>query len=159
MKQNSDSQKTKWTTQEKQTFRLVLLRRLFAYLSAGLVISALIGGLYQDRLHFIWGLCAAGAILIAMAWWEYLRITNSLPFRQSKKAKKPTVPYILRKEKEKKRRKPAFLQNAEDFEDDLTPYTTADMEILGEKRRALALILARTAAGVLLFVLSFVIHQ
>lgn len=159
MKQKPDPKKTEWTVQEKQTFRLVLLRHLSAYFSAGLVISALLGGLYQDRLHFIWGLCAAGAILLAMGWWEYLRITDSLPFRSRKKAKKTTVPYILRKEKEKKRHKPAFLQNAEDFEDDLTPYTTADMEILGEKRRAYALILARIAAGVLLFVLSFVIHQ
>ena len=94
-----------------------------------------------------------------MGWWEYLRVTDSLPFRRQKKAKKPAVPFILRKDKEKKRYKPAFLQNAEDFEDDLTPYTTADMEILSEKSRSSVLITARVAAGVLLFILSFVIPQ
>ncbi|MBQ7921136.1 MAG: hypothetical protein IJ325_00970 [Clostridia bacterium] len=159
MKQKPDAQKSSWTAREKSTFRLVLIRRLFGYLSTGLVVSAILGGLYRDRLHFIWGLCAAGAICIAMGWWEYLRITDSLPFRKRKKDSKNHVPYILRKDKEKKRHKPAFLQNAEDFDDDLTPYTTADMEILGEKRRAYAFIAARISAGLLLFILSFVIHQ
>lgn len=152
-------QKPNVTPQEKRAFRLVLFRRMGGYLGTGLVIAALLGGLYRDRLHFIWGLCAAGAVLIGMGWWEYLRLTDSLPFRRLKKGKKPTVPYILRKEKEKKRHKPAFLQNAEEFEDDLTPFTTADMGLLGEKRRAYALIAARVAAGALLFVLSFVIPQ
>jgi len=145
--------------QNANTFRLILFRRIFSYLSVGLVISAILGGLYQDRLHFIWGLCAVGAILIAMGWWKYLQATDSLPFRYPKRTKKSKVPYILRKEKERKRHKPAFLQNAEDFEDDLTPYTTADMECLDKKQHASVLIIARVAAGILLFALSFVIHQ
>jgi len=159
VKQKPDSHNAGLSPQDKKTFRLVLFRHMCGYLGTGLVISAILGGLYQDRLHFVWGLCAAGAVLLAMGWWEYLRVTDSLPFRQQKKAKKPAVPFILRKDKEKKRYKPAFLQNAEDFEDDLTPYTTADMEILSEKNRSSVLITARVAAGVLLFILSFVIPQ
>jgi len=158
VKQKPDTLKTPSAPQEKQVFRLVLIRRMFGYLSTGLVISAILGGLYGDRLHFIWGLCASGAVCIAMGWWEYLRLTDSLPFGRRKKEKKLSVPYILRKEKEKKRHKPAFMQNAEDFEDDLTPYTTADLEVLSEKKRSHALIAARLISGVLLFVLSFVIH-
>ena len=159
MKQKPDSHNAGLSPKDKKVFRLVLFRRMCGYLGTGLVISAILGGLYQDRLHFVWGLCAAGAVLLAMGWWEYLRVTDSLPFRRQKKAKKPAVPFILRKDKEKKRYKPAFLQNAEDFEDDLTPYTTADMEILSEKSRSSVLITARVAAGVLLFILSFVIPQ
>ena len=159
MKQHSDPVGSDTPKQDKRNFRLILFRRTFGYFGTGLVISALLGGLYGDRLRFIWGLCAVGAVLIGMGWWEYLRITDSLPFRRRKSAKKPAVPYILRKEKEKKRHKPAFLQNAEDFEDDLTPYTTADPELLTDKKRSFVLILSRIAAGVLLFLISFLIPQ
>ena len=50
---------------EAKTYRLVLFRRTFSYFGTGLVISAIVGGLYRDRMHFIWALCAVGAILIA----------------------------------------------------------------------------------------------
>ena len=146
------------TEAEKRTYRLVLFRRTFAYLGTGLVVSALIGGLYGDRMHFIWALCAIGAVLIAFGWWEYLRVTDTLHFLAKRKKKdKEKVPYALRKEKEKRAHKPAFLQKAEDFEDDLTPYTTADEEILSEKRRRYALVISRMAAGAILLILSFFI--
>lgn len=156
-KNNSHSPKI--SPEEKRNFRLVVFRLLCRYLGIALVISAVLGGLYRDRLHFIYGLCAAGAVLIAMGWWEYLRLTDSLPFRGRKKDKKASVPYLLRKEKEKKRYKPAFLQKAEDFEDDLTPSTTADMEVLDTQKRAYALIISRIGSGVVLFILSFIIPQ
>ena len=152
MKQKNNPQKTEFTQEQKRNYRLILFRLLFRYIGIGLVISATLGGLYQDRIHFIYGLCAVGAVLIAMGWWEYLRITDSLPFRPRKKATKPSVPYLLRKDKEKKRYKPSFMQNAEDFEDDLTHCTTADAELLDEKKRAHALILSRMGAGVILFI-------
>ena len=147
------------TADEKKKYRLVLLRRTFSYLSAGLVLSAVIGGLYGDRMHFIWALCASGAVLIGMGWWEYLRVTESFSFIGRKKAKKEEVPYSLRKEKEKKRHKPAFLQKSEDFEDDLTPYTAVDTDFFTEKQLSWSLVIARIAAGVLLFAASFVIPQ
>lgn len=147
------------TPHEAKTYRLVLFRRTFSYVGTGLVLSAIVGGLYDDRLHFIWALCAVGAILIAFGWFEYLKMTDSLPFFRKSKAKKAKVPYALRKEKEAKRHKPAFMQKSEDFEDDLTPQTTADVEIFSERRRSYALIISRVAAGILLLITSFVIPQ
>ena len=140
-------------------YRLVIFRRSFSYLGIGLVISALVGGLYSDRMHFIWALCAVGAILIAYGWFEYLKLTDSLPFFRKTKQKKTKAPYAWRKEKEIKRHKPSFMQRGEDFEDDLTPQTTADIEIFSEKHRSYALIISRVSAGVLLLILSFVIPQ
>ncbi len=144
---------------DKKTFRLLIFRRTFSYLGIGLVVSAIVGGLYQDTLHFIWALCAAGAIFIAMGWFEYLRATDSLPILKRKRTKPPKAPYIWRRDKQNKHHKPAFMQSAEDFEDDLTPYTTADAEILSEKLRSRAVIISRIAAGVLALIASFCIPQ
>jgi len=142
---------------DKRKFRLVLFRRIFSYLGTGLVISALLGGIYRDRIHFIWGLCAVGAILIGWGWYEYLKMTGSFAFLGRKKPKNDKVPYILRKDRAKKTHKPAFMQKAEDFEDDLTPYTTADTEVFSEKQVKTILIVSRIASGVLLFLISFFI--
>lgn len=147
------------TPSDRAAYRRVLLRRTFSYLGTGLVISAIVGGLYRDRMHFIWALCAAGTIFIAYGWIEYLKMTDSLPFFHKKKAKKVKTPFIWRGKKQEKRHKPAFMQTAEDFEDDLTPQTVADMEIFSEKLRSLALIISRVAAGIILLILSFVIPQ
>ena len=144
---------------DKAVFRRVLLRRTFSCFGTGLVLSAIVGGLYRDRMHCIWALCAAGAIFIAYGWFEYLKMTDSLPFFRRSKPKKPKVPYALRKEKQAKHHKPAFMQRSEDFEDDLTPQTVADIEIFSEKRRSAALIISRIAAGILLLIASFVIPQ
>ena len=54
----------KLTSAEAKTYRLVLFRRTFSYFGTGLVISAIVGGLYRDRMHFIWALCAVGEILV-----------------------------------------------------------------------------------------------
>ena len=140
-------------------YRRVILRRTFSYLGAGLVISAIVGGLYRDRMHFIWALCAIGAIFLAYGWLEYLKMTDSLPFFHTKKAKNIKTPFIWRNQKQKKWHKPAFMQNSEDFEDDLTAQTIADIEIFSEKRQSVALIISRVAAGILLLIASFVIPQ
>ena len=147
------------TPSDRAVYRRVLLRRTFSYLGTGLVISAIVGGLYRDRMHFIWALCAAGTIFIAYGWIEYLKMTDSLPFFHKKKAKKVKTPFIWRNQKQEKHHKPAFMQTAEDFEDDLTPQTIADMEIFSEKRRSIALIISRVAAGIILLILSFLIPQ
>lgn len=147
------------TPQEAKTYRLVLFRRTFSYFGTGLVVSAIVGGLYRDRMHFIWALCAVGAILIAFGWFEYLKLTDSLPFFRKTKDKKIKTPYAWRKGKESKRHKPAFMQKGEDFEDDLTPHTTADIEIFSQRRRSFVLIISRIAAGILLLIASFVIPQ
>ncbi len=153
----SAKNKTPWTAAEKRTYRLILTRRTFACLGTALVLSAVVGGLYGDRMHFVWSLCAAGAILIALGWWEYLKVTETLHFLKKRKAKKVKAPFSLRKNKGSTAHKPAFLQKAEDFEDDLTPQTTADEELFSEKERQYALVLSRIAAGVLLLITSFFI--
>ena len=51
------------------------------------------------------------------------------------------------------------MQRAEDFEDDLTPYITADTELLDERQRSLALVISRLAAGAALIVISLLIPQ
>ena len=151
--------KPPFSDRERRAWRLILLRRGFGYLGVGLVCSAIVGGLYADRLHFIWGLCAAGAILIAYGWFEYLRMTDSLPFFKKTKQKKAKTPYAWRRDKQSGGYKPAFMQRAEDFEDDLTPYTTADTELLDERQRSLALVISRLAAGAALIVISLLIPQ
>ena len=158
-KDKKDKKQPLLTEQDKKTLRLILLRRTFSYLGTGLVCSAVVGGLYGDRLHFVWALCAAGAIFIAFGWLEYLKMTDSLPFLGKSKRKKTKAPYIWRNQKQQKHHKPAFLQNAEDFEDDLTPETTPDMELLSQKQRSAALVVSRIAAGLLLIIISFVIPQ
>ena len=145
------------TPSDRAVYRRVLLRRTFSYLGTGLVLSAVVGGLYRDRMHFIWALCAIGSIFIAFGWFEYLKLTDSLPFFHQSKQKKIKTPYAWRKEKEIKKHKPAFMQKSEDFEDDLTPQMTADVEIFSERRRSFALIISRVAAGIILLILSFVI--
>ena len=140
-------------------YRRVILRRTFSHFGAGLVISAIVGGLYRDRMHFIWALCAIGAIFLAYGWLEYLKMTDSLPFFHTKKAKNIKTPFIWRNQKQKKWHKPAFMQNSEDFEDDLTAQTIADIEIFSEKHQSVALIISRAAAGILLLIASFVIPQ
>lgn len=153
------SPENKLTPSEAKTYRLVLFRRTFSCFGTGLVLSAIVGGVYRDKMHFIWALCAIGAILVALGWFEYLKMTDSLPFFHNSKKKKIKTPYAWRKDKEIKRHKPAFMQKGEDFEDDLTPQTTADVEIFSEKRRSFALIISRVAAGILLLIASFVIPQ
>ena len=76
------------TPDEAKVYRLVLFRRTFSYLGTGLVLSAIVGGLYRDRMHFIWALCAIGSIFIAFGWFEYLKLTDSLPFFHQSKQKK-----------------------------------------------------------------------
>ena len=51
------------------------------------------------------------------------------------------------------------MQKAEDFEDDLTPYTAVDTDLFNEKQLTWSLVISRIAAGVLLFAASFVIPQ
>ena len=158
-KDKKDKKQSLLTEQDKKTLRLILLRRTFSYLGTGLVCSAVVGGLYGDRLHFVWALCAAGAIFIAFGWLEYLKMTDSLPLFRKSKRKKTKAPYIWRNQKQQKPHKPAFMQNAEDFEDDLTSETTPDMERLSQKQRSAALVVSRIAAGLLLIIISFIIPQ
>ena len=144
---------------EKKNFRRVILRRTMTYLGIGLVGSAIVGGLYGDRLHFTWALCAFGGLFLAWGWFTYLAADPTSVLHRYKAAKKKEnkVPYALRGKKTKSRRKnPAFLRGNEDFDDDLAAETAVDEEMLGEKEREKAIIVSRLAAGILLFLVSLV---
>ena len=150
---------------DKSLFRRILLRRTAKYTGAGLVAGALVGGLYGDRMHFIWALCAAGALFIAWGWFSYLAAdptspVHRMPCRRGKggwPGKRNRVPYALRKDKKTHQAKPAFLRGNEDFDDDLVSATAVDEERLSDKERAKLAVLARAAAGALLLILSFIL--
>ena len=142
---------------EKKHFRRVILRRSMTYLGSGLVGSALVGGLYGDRLHFTWALCAFGGLLLAWAWFTYLAADPSSVLHRWKswEKKKKQVPYALRRdEKRSHRANPAFLRGNEDFDDDLAAETAVDEEILSEKEKERAVIISRLIAAVLFFLIS-----
>ena len=143
--------------QEKKHFRRVILRRTMSYTGIGLVTAALVGGLYGDRLHFTWALCAAGGLFLAWGWFTYLASDPSsvLSRWKMKRKNKTEVPYALRRGEAKKHpAKPAFLRGNEDFDDDLAARTAVDWEILSGKEKTKALIASRIAAAALLFLIS-----
>lgn len=144
-------------TFEKGKFRLAITKRSFSLLSAALVISAVTGGLYKDRIHFIFALCALGAVYFAVGWFKYLILTDERR-KTNKKNKKSDVPYSLKKDKnEKTSHKPAFLRSSDEFNDDLSGKTAVDEEIFDEKTREYIKIYSYALAGILLFVISFII--
>ncbi len=132
-------------------WRLFVFRRSMALLSAALVLCALIAGAYQSRVYFTFAAAAGGVLLGARAWWAYLRWKDGKPLERTG----DRVPRMLRGQKEKKRRKPAFLMDSRDFDDDLTAYTAAEAEDFTEREGSLALIWSSLLSGAVLTVLSF----
>ena len=134
-------------------WRLLVFRRAMLHLGVALVVSALIAGAYQSRVHFMFAACAAGVLLTARAWWDYCRMRDGKPLA----AERDKVPYILRRDKGARRHRPAFLMNSEDFDDDLTPYTTAAEEDFDENELRRAHIAAYLLSGALMIVISAVL--
>ncbi len=48
--------------------------KTFKMLSFCLLSSAIVGGLYGDRLHFHYGLSFSGALCLMLSWFDYLRL-------------------------------------------------------------------------------------
>ena len=138
-----------------EKIRRIRLKKTGRLLAGGLVISALLGGLYEDRLHFVFGLSACGSLLLAAGWFLYLKLTGD--FRWLKKRERKKVPYYLRREKEERPARAAFLRDSADFDDDLNAATSTDEEDLSEEERQRNRIFACTAAGAALLLLSCVI--
>ena len=145
------------TRQERKRYLRVIYARTFRLFGIGLVISALVGGLYGDPMYTVWALCAIGSILLCLGWFGYLKLEGMeiVPFRAPKA--RPRVPYIHRRFKDKRPHRPAFRKDSRDFDDDLTAATAVDQEAFPERQAAMANVWAKAAAGVLLFVLSFLI--
>lgn len=136
--------------------RRIRLKKTASLLSVCLLLSAAAGGLYGDRLHFVFGLSACGAVLLAAGWFSYLKLTGEFPWLKKREKKK--VPYYLRKEKEERPKKASFLQDSGDFDDDLNAATSTDEADLTEGERAKNRIFACCAAGAVLLLLSCIIE-
>lgn len=128
-------------------FARCLLRRVGRQLSAVLVISALIGALYGDRLHAAFALGACGGVLLASAWLAYLG--KRLP--SLRRGRKPPD-YLTNPARQ--RRRPAFRMDYRDFDDDLNRYTAADEQDLTESEARRLAWLARLITALCALVLS-----
>ena len=145
------------TRAEKKKYLRLIYAKTFRLFGICLVISALIGGLYQSTMYAVWAMCAVGSVVICWGWFLYLQIKGMVLFGFKKKSKESSVPYIHRRFKEKRPHRPAFQKDSTDFDDDLTAETSVDTEVFSENQVKMARVWARVAAGVLLYVVSFFI--
>lgn len=145
------------TREEKKRYLRLIYARTFRLFGTGLVISALVGGLYGDTLYTVRALCAVGSILLCWGWFCYLRLDGMRIFGFKPNPGQDRVPYIHQRFKQKRPHRPAFRKDSADFNDDLNDATAVDAERFSERANELARVWSRAAAGVLLFVLSFFI--
>lgn len=143
--------------EEKRRYIRLIYARTFRWLAVGLVISAIIGALYGDQMYTVWALCAVGSVFICWGWFIYLRLDGMriFGFKPNPKARK--VPYLHQRFKEKRPNRPAFRKDSADFDDDLNDATLVDAERFTERQREMVRVWERAIAGVLLFVVSFII--
>lgn len=140
-----------------KNYTRLIYRKAFKKLSFYLVFSAILGGLYGDRLHFLFGLSFFGALSILLGWSDYLRSLGiRLPMLNRKHQRKKT-PYILRRFKTLNLHKPAFLMDYNDFDDDLTPETAVSEAQFNSRQCQKANMWAKLICGIILTVLSFII--
>lgn len=140
---------------EKKRYLRLVYAQTFRLLGVCLVLCAIVGGIYGDRMYTVWALCAAGSILICWGWFIYLRLDGMRLFGFKPNPKQPKVPYIHQRFKKKRPYRPAFQKDSTDFDDDLSDATAVDAEQFSDRMQEMARVWARVAAGVLLFALSF----
>ena len=140
----------------KRYFRLIYAQT-FRLFGIGLVISALVGGLYGSAMYTEWALCAVGSLLICWGWFCYLGLSGMRLFGFKSNPGQTRVPYIHRRFKEKRPHRPAFRKDSADFDDDLTAATVVDSGSFSQRAAEMARVWARAGAGVLLFLVSFII--
>ena len=144
--------------EERKKYIRLIYAQCFRWLAAGLVVSAIIGGLYRDRMYTVWALCAVGSLLVCWGWFIYLRLDGMRLFGFKPNPKEGTkVPYFHQRFKHKRPARPAFRKDSADFDDDLNDATAVDEDRFSEQQRDLAKVWSRIAAGILLFALSFLI--
>ena len=141
-----------------KNYTRLIYRKAFKKLSFYLVFSAILGGLYEDRLHFLFGLSFFGALSILLGWSDYLRSLGiRLPMLNRKHQRKKT-PYILRRFKTQGLHKPAFLMDYNDFDDDLILKTAVSEAQFTNRQCRKANMWAKLVCGIILTVLSFIIQ-
>ena len=145
------------TREEQKRYLRLIYARSFRLFGIGLVLSAIVGALYGDRMYTVWAMCAAGSVPICWGWFIYLRLDGMRLFGFKPNPKAAKVPYIHRRFKQKRPHRPAFRKDSADFDDDLNDATVVDAERFPERAGELARVWARVAAGILLFLVSFFI--
>ena len=129
----------------------------WSWIIATAAFGALVGGLYGDPMYTVWALCAIGSILLCLGWFGYLKLEGMEVFPFRAVSPRTRVPYILRRFKDQRPHRPAFRKDSRDFDDDLTAATAVDDTALPERAAQMAQIWAKAAAGVVLFLVSFLI--
>ena len=145
------------TREEKKRYGRLIYAQTFRLLSMGLIISALVGGIYGDAMYTVWAMCAAGSVLLCWGWFTYLKLEGMGIFGFQTKTPKTKVPYIHQRFKQQRPHRPAFRKDSADFDDDLTAATAVDEASFSHRQAQMAKVWARAAAGVLLFLISFLI--
>ena len=145
------------TREEKKRYLRLIYAQSFRLLSIGLVISAIVGGLYGDALYTVFALCAVGSLLVCWGWFIYLGLGGMRLLGFKPNREKTRVPYIHRRFKNRRPHRPAFRKDSSDFDDDLTAATMVDAEGFSGHAAEMARVWARVVSGVLLFIISFLI--
>ena len=140
---------------EKRYLRLIYAKTL-RYFAGALVLCAIVGSLYGDRLRFIFALCATGGLFLCWGWFTYLRFTGWRLFGLGQAPEAKPVPFFHRREK--KRPRPSFAMREDDFDDDLSRATTLREEDFDAYHQAKARWLARALCGGLLIAASLFIR-
>ena len=135
-------------------WRLLVYRGAMRSCGVALMLCALVGGLYGSRVYFIFALCAAGALMLLSAWRWWGRLRDGRPIRRNE----GNTPFIWRRDKRLKPHKPAFIRDGMDFDDDLTPLTTAREEGFSDAQALLARAASALLAAALLFALSLILQ-
>ena len=143
-----------------KTYIRLIYRRSFRLLGVMLVVAMVIGGLYAARLFFVYALSALGCVCLCTAWFRYLGQKGMRPFVTLvfKTKKHVRVPYALRKDKAKRYYRPSFRQDFTDFDDDLTDKTAVSEEQFTKQQVFMARSISTACCGVILLLLSIVIH-
>lgn len=141
-----------------RSYMRLIYRRVFEKMSFYLVLSAILGGLYKDRLHFIYGLSFFGALCILLGWGEYLRSIGVRLPNLTLRHQKRKIPYALRRFKIPKYHKPSFMMDFNDFDDDLTPMTAVSEAQFTRLQCLKADMWAKLICGSILTLLSLVIQ-
>lgn len=142
--------------QQRKRYIRLIYSKVFRYLGVTLVLCAIIGGIYGDRLHFVFALCAAGAGYICWCWFTHLkRIGFKLVGFGERMKVKVKTPYVLRRIKHKRLHKPSFMMTNADFDDNLINATACNEEEFSKEKIQASQMYARAVCGAMLFIISF----
>lgn len=141
---------------KKQYIRLIY-SRTFSYLGIACVIALIVGVLLGGGVFMVNSMCAFGFVMLCWGWFTYLKMTGVRLLYFGKKKEKAKIPYILRRFKDKKRHKPSFRMDSDDFDDDLASSTVAKEENFTQKQVDAARAIARAVCGAIMVGISFLI--